>query len=114
MTFRRGDVVLVRYPDLNLTTFKKRPALVVQTETVNSGLAQRNVARITSNLGRRGPTRVAIRRRSPEGQAMGLLTDSVVMTDNLATVLDREVDKVIGQCPMMDAVDAALRTTLGL
>ena len=45
---------------------------------------------------------------------MGLLTDSVVMTDNLATVLDREVDKVIGHCPAMAPVDAALRRTLGL
>ena len=114
MTFRRGDVVLVRYPDSNLTTYKKRPALVVQTEIVNTGLAQRIVACITSNPARTGPTRVTFRRNSPEGRRMGLLTDSVVMTDNLATVLDREVDRTIGYCPGMDAVDSALRTTLGL
>jgi len=114
MTYKRGDVVLVRYPDSNLSTYKKRPALVVQTEAVNTGLTQRIVACITSNLARTGPTRVTFRRSSPEGQAMGLLTDSVAMTDNLATVLDREVDKVIGYCSGMDAVDAALRTTLGL
>jgi mRNA interferase MazF len=114
MTFRRGDVVLVRYPDSNLTTYKKRPALVVQADALGTGLPQCIVACITSNLGRTGPTRVVVRRTSPEGQAMGLLTDSVVMTDNLATVLDREIDKVIGRCPAMAPVDAALRRTLGL
>jgi len=45
---------------------------------------------------------------------MGLLTDSVVMTDNLATVLDTEIDRVIGRCPDMQAIDASLRHTLQL
>jgi len=45
---------------------------------------------------------------------MGLRTDSVVMTDNLATILEREIDRVIGRCPLMRQVDAALRHTLGL
>ncbi len=45
---------------------------------------------------------------------MGLLMDSVIVTDNLATVQEREIDKVIGQCPVMPQVAAALKTTLGL
>jgi mRNA interferase MazF len=45
---------------------------------------------------------------------MGLLTDSIVMTDNLATVLDTEIDRLIGRCTIMPAVAAALRHTLGL
>ncbi len=45
---------------------------------------------------------------------MGLHTDSVIVTDNLATVLEREIDRTIGRCPDMSAVDAALRHTLGL
>jgi len=45
---------------------------------------------------------------------MGLLTDSVVMTDNLATVLEKEIDRAIGFCADMQAIDAALRHTLGL
>jgi len=114
MIFRRGDVVLVRYPDSNLVTYKKRPALVVQADDTTTGLPQQIVNCITSNRARTGPTRVGFRRLSPEGRAMGLRTDSVVMADNLATVLDREVDKVIGRCPTMAAVDAALRRTLGL
>jgi len=42
-----------------------------------------------------------------------LLTDSVVMTDNLATVMETAIDRVIGTLPMQK-VEAALRHTFGL
>ena len=45
---------------------------------------------------------------------MALLTDSVVMTDNLATVRESEIDRRIGTCPVMSAVDSSLRHTLAL
>jgi mRNA interferase MazF len=44
----------------------------------------------------------------------GLLTDSVIMTDNLATVLDKAVASKLGQLEDMETVDAALRATLAL
>lgn len=69
---------------------------------------------ITSNMGRTGPTRVMVRKSDPASQTMGLLHDSVVVTDNLATVLERQIDKVIGQCPAMTQVDQALKHTLGI
>jgi len=114
ISYRRGEVVLIRFPSSDLITYKKRPALVVQADGLNTGLHQRIVAMISSNLKRTGETRVLITRASAEGRQMGLLTDSVVVADNLATVLDREVDKAIGACPDMTAVDHALRKTLGL
>ena len=114
MPFSRGDVVLINYPDSNLQTYKMRPALIVQADNIQTGLHQRIVAMITSNLGRTGTTRVPIRQNSPEGQQMGLLTDSVVVADNVSTVLEREFARVIGTCPIMDRVDAALKTILGL
>lgn len=114
MTCKRGDVVLVRFPNSDLATYKKRPALVVQADGLNTGLRQRIVALITSNLDRSGPTRITIRQREPAGQTMGLLTDSVIVADNLATVLDREIDKTIGHCPAMSQIDRALKLTLGL
>jgi len=40
--------------------------------------------------------------------------DSVVMTDNLATILDSEIDRVIGTLKGIPEIDAALRTTLAL
>ena len=112
MPYNQGDVVL--YPHTVLRTAKKRPALVVQSDNVETGLPQRIVAMITSNVGRTGPTRVHVRRDSPEGKTMGILTDSVIVADNLATVVDREIDKRIGRCRVMPLVDQALRTILEL
>lgn len=115
MPISRGDVVLVLFPDSNLRPAKRRPAVVVQSDNLNTGLAQVIVAMVTSNLGRGGhPSRVAVDQSSPAGRQMGLLTDSVIMTDNLATVLAREIDRQLGRIADMSAIDAALRATLGL
>jgi mRNA interferase MazF len=112
--YKRGDVVVVRYPNSDLLTYKKRPALVVQADDLDTKIDQTVVALITTNLQRTGPSRVRFDRDSSEGQGMGLLGDSVVVADNIATVLHREIDRVIGTCPRMKDVDAALRKTLNL
>jgi len=112
--YKRGDVILVKFPYSDLVRYKKRPALVVQDETVDTGLSQRVVVQITSNLERTGETRVLVKKDTPEGRAMGILSDSVIVADHLATVLPREIDKVIGRCNCMPEVEAALRRVLGL
>ena len=110
---KRGDVVVL-FPNSDLRTAKLRPALVVQANSLNTGLAQTVIAMITSKMFRAGPpSRVTVLLRSSEGQQSGLLTDSVVMTDNLATVANQAIDRVIGRLPMAQ-VDDALRGTLGL
>jgi mRNA interferase MazF len=115
MPFSRGDVVLVLFPDSNLRTAKRRPVLVIQADNLGTGLAQTIVAMITSNLARAGhPSRVPISLATIEGQQTGLLTDSVVMTDNVATVREAEIDRAIGLWSDMAAVDTALSHTLGL
>jgi mRNA interferase MazF len=69
---------------------------------------------ITSQMFRAGNrSRVTILLSSPEGQQSGLLTDSVVMTDNLATITISAIYQVIGSLPMVD-IDEALKHTLGL
>jgi hypothetical protein len=40
--------------------------------------------------------------------------DSVIMTDNFATVHDNEIDRVLGTLPDLGEVNAALRVTLAL
>lgn len=45
---------------------------------------------------------------------MGLAANSVIVTDNLATVHWTAITKVVGTCPIMAPIDAALRKTLGL
>jgi mRNA interferase MazF len=113
MPYSRGDVLLVLFPDSNLRTFKRRPVLVVQADGLNTGLQQLIVAMITSNMTRAGHfSRVTVLQASAEGRQMGLHTDSVIATDNLATVLDSEIDRAIGRRADMQDVDTALRHTL--
>ena len=113
MNFRRGDIVLVLFPDSNLRTSKRRPALVVQANELGLGLPQTIVAMITSNLGRAGHASRVLVRVSSVRQS-GLLMDSVIMTDNLATVHDAEIDRVLGTLPDLTEVEASLRRTLAL
>jgi mRNA interferase MazF len=115
MKTRRGDVVLVLFPNSDLRTAKRRPALVLQRDNLNSGLEQTIVAMISSNLARRGhPSRVFIAASSPEGKAARLRLDSVAMTDNLATIMESEIDSILGHLANITKVNAALRHTLSI
>jgi mRNA interferase MazF len=88
--------------------------LVVQADQLQTGLPQVIVAMVSSRMFRAShPSRVTVLRDSIEGQRAGVLNDSVVMTDNLATVLENSISRVIGSLPMAE-VDKALRHTLGL
>lgn len=112
--YNRGAVVLVLFPYSDLRTAKLRPALIVQADDLQTGLPQFIVAMITSRMFRaHHPSRVPILLSTSQGQQSGLLSDSVVMTDNLATIAESEIDREIGVLPMSD-IDAALRRTFGL
>lgn len=115
MSYKRGEVVLVWFPHSDMQTFSRRPALVVQADHLGTGISQLIVAMITTNLKRLGhPSRVFVPLSSSAGAASGLVADSVIMTDNLTTVLEKAIDSAIGALPDMTAVDTALRHTLGL
>jgi len=88
--------------------------LVVQADDLETGVAQVIVAMISSRMFRAGhPSRVVITIASPAGQQSGLLGDSVVMGDNVATVALAAIDRVIGSIPMPE-IDRALRHTFAL
>ena len=111
---KRGDVVLVLFPHSDLRTAKPRPALVVQADDLGTDLPQVIVAMITSKTFRANhPSRVLVELESKDGKSSGLLADSVVMTDNLATITTVAVDRVIGKLSM-GKIDKALKHTLGL
>ena len=113
-SYKRGDVVLVLFPNSDLRTAKTRPALGVQADNLGTGLSQVIPAMISSQMSRANHAcRVEIILSLPEGQQAGLLTDSVVMTDNVATVVDSAIRRAIGSLPMTE-VEAALRQTLDL
>ena len=112
--YKRGDVILSRFPDSNLRTAKLRPGLIVQADNLQTSLPQLIVAMITSKMFRANhPSRVTILVSTPEGKQSGLIMDSVVMTDNLATVVEATIERVVGSIPM-EKVDIALRHTLSL
>jgi mRNA interferase MazF len=112
---KRGDIVRVLFPDSNLVSAKRRPALVVQADNLNTGLSQTLLAMITSNLNRAShPSRITILLNSVEGKASGLRLDSVIMTDNIVTVLEIEIDSILGSLPDMQDVDKALKHSFGL
>ncbi len=114
ITYYRGDVVLAQFPNSDLISHKKCPVLIIQSDDVERGGDQKLVALITSNLKRTGVTRVFIDCNSEMGRAMGLNMDSVVMTDNLATLKDSLLIKKIGHCSDMSAIDRALAQAIGL
>lgn len=103
------------FPESNLRTAKRRPALVVQADNLTTGLSQTIIAMISSNMSRSGhPSRVALLLNSSEGKTAQILMDSVVLTDNLATVREKEIDRKLGALDDMSKVDIALRHTLSL
>ena len=70
---------------------------------------------ITSNMSRAAhSSRVKLLLNSPAGRQSNILMDSVVMTDNLATIRESEIDRVLGSLNDMTEVEAALRRTLSL
>jgi len=114
MIFNHGAAVLLLYPHSDLRTAKRRPALIVQSDKIDTNISQKIVAMITSNLQRIGPTRVPIQAQSDVGESVGIKIDSVVVCANLATVLYSQIDEVIGHCPKMQGIEAALRAVLDL
>ncbi len=113
-THKHGDMVLVLFPNSDLQTAKACPTLIVEANNLETGLSQVIVAMISGRTFRAGhPSRVTVSLSNSEGKRSGLLTDSVVMTDNLATITEAAIDRIIGTLTM-SRVDTALRHTLGL
>jgi mRNA interferase MazF len=88
---------------------------VVQADGLNSGINQIIVAMITTNLAKAAhQSRVLISVSSPAGRQTGLKNDFLIATDNLTTILESKLGRVIGDWPDMHLVDSALRYTLAL
>jgi mRNA interferase MazF len=117
MSVRRGDVVLAWYPFSSGSGGKRRPCLVVQNDTDNARLANTVVVQITSNLRAASePTHLLIEVNTPEGKQSGLLHDSLISCNNLATIEQSLVAKVIGSLPseVMAKVDDCLKAAVGV
>ncbi len=115
MNLRRGDFALVYFPHSDLRTVKLRPVLVVQADNLNTDLPQIIVAMVSSNLSRVGhASRVPVLLKDPATSQTGLKSDSVIMTDNLATIELQLIERTIGNMPRMELVNLALHNTLAI
>jgi len=117
MKLSRGDVVMTRFPHASGARGKKRPALVVQSNSYNTQLVHVIIAEITTNLTpANDPAFVLIDISTPEGKASGLDQSSLVSALFLATVFEDRIDRVLGRLSdaLMQKVDASLKTTMAL
>jgi mRNA-degrading endonuclease toxin of MazEF toxin-antitoxin module len=113
----RGDVFLARFPHPSGVRGKKRPLVVVQAETYNQTLRTVVAAEVTKNLSMASDAAcLFIDVTTPEGQATGLLRDSVVSCLLLATIDAGRVDQVIGTLSdgLKQKLNDCLKAALGL
>lgn len=114
---KRGDIVLLAFPFSNGIGVKVRPALIVQANRNHRRLKNTIVAMITTSVPAASePTQLKIAVNSSTGQASGLLHDSAVKCENLFTIEQGMIHKVIGHLPKaaMRQVDRCLRSALDL
>ena len=113
----QGDVVLVRFPHPSGQRGKKRPAVVVQSDAYAGILRTVLVAEVTKNLTMKAdPACLLIDLTTPDGQATGLLVDSVVSGLVLDTVYIDTIAQVLGSLspPLLIELDKCLKAGLGL
>ena len=113
----RGEVILVRFPHPSGLRGKKRPAVVVQSDAYAATVGTLVVAEVTSNLAlANDPACLFIDVTTPEGQATGLLRNSVVSCLVLVTVYTDTVAQVLGALSPILAqnLDDCLKVALGL
>jgi mRNA interferase MazF len=113
----RGDVILVRFPHPSGVRGKKRPAVIVQSDAYAGALSTVVVAEVTSNLTMAGdPASLFIDTSTPEGQATGLLRDSVVSCLVLVTVYTDTVAQILGSlsAPMKQKLTDCLKVALAV
>lgn len=114
MPYKRGDVVLVTFPQPNGPP-KPRPALIVDSDQLNTGYPD-NVAVMITSQSRNGQTFIPIPHPTPSSTQMGVIMPSTVVAHHMFTVADHLVIKALGTCPQteLQLVDDALRFALDL
>ena len=92
---KRGVVVLVLFPNADLRTARKRPALIVQADDLGTGLGQLIVAMITSRMLRAGhPSRVGVLLSSPKVRNRAVV---VAITNRPITIAAAYARRVVNE-----------------
>ena len=108
----RGDILIVDYPFSDASQVKRRPALVIQADTVRS--VNTVVALITSNTTRGVPERWIVDPVDEPGS--GLRAVSAIACDSISTIHASLIHKKIGTLSVspMRRVDTCLKAAIGL
>jgi len=111
-TYERGTVILVPFPFTDQTAAKKRPAVIISSDSHNSTVSDFVIMAITSKLERTtGPEECLIR----DWQNAGLLKPSAVKPV-IATIRQSLVLRQLGKLSPGDltATESVVRRLLGL
>ena len=108
---RRGDIVIADFPFVGAGS-KKRPAIVVQCDSLNRKLANTVLAMITGNtrLVGKEPTQFLIDPATPDGKSSGLNHASAAKVHNLMTVAQSSIIHTLGH--LSDALKQKLNDCL--
>jgi mRNA interferase MazF len=107
----KGEVLLIDFPFSESGGSKVRPALSVQGNAVRSSMTI--VAQVTSNLVRlEPPTRFFVDIAVEKGS--GLLTNSIIMCDNLYTIRNSRILRSLGSLSAMAHIDNCLKAAHGI
>jgi len=118
MQFRRGDVILVSFPQVSdPAKLKDRPAVIIQNNLGNRHSENFIIAYISSQIPQKEyPFHCRVFKGSPEAQGTGLRKDSVVKTEIIFTVAKKRVIQRLGKFnkAAMRRIDNCLKISLDL
>jgi mRNA-degrading endonuclease toxin of MazEF toxin-antitoxin module len=115
MRIERGHVINARFPHASGGRGKKRPVVVVQTNTYNARLRHAVVVQLTTNLSdKNDPACFLIEAATPEGQAAGIVQDSVFSGYLISMMSEDRLQDVIGRLSdeAMRKADECLKAAL--
>lgn len=97
MKIKRGDVVLVKFPFTNLSSTKRRPAVVVSSNRFNEKLSDVIFVPMTTTAHRGHDNgEVLILKDSESGKLAGIKMDSIIKCFGITSITKDFVYKVIG------------------
>ncbi|MFZ3112321.1 type II toxin-antitoxin system PemK/MazF family toxin [Methanothrix sp.] len=109
----KGDIVLVPFPNSDLTPGKLRPALVLYEDDIEN---ETTIAYISSKTPRLpSPCDVLVTRGTPSFDESGLKLNSVIKLNKIATIKDYFISGLLGsanealQAEVDKAIDACMK-----
>lgn len=117
MDIERGHVVNARFPHASGARGKKRPVVVVQADAYNNRLRHAVVVQLPTNLSDlNDPACFLLESSSPEGQAAGLLQNSLFSGYLMSLMSEDRLLDIIGKLSdeTMQKVDRCLKAALGI